>query len=67
MKDFNEFLATLTPGVFMEIFNDAKEKAEDTKYTKRSNMSSDQIGAACFTIALELIGQYHKWLNDTDS
>lgn len=65
MKDFNEFLASISPEDTAEIMNDANQKALQMRETMDPHDPArfgNQIGAISYTIALELLGLYHKWL-----
>lgn len=65
MKDFNDFLKFISPDVMTAIFEDANKKASDIREkTDFTNVAwlGNQIGIISYTIALELLGLYHKWL-----
>lgn len=56
--NFSDFLDTLTPEVIVSVCNDAKQKA-----VEMANLGSgDQILGMSWTISLEMLGLYHKWL-----
>ena len=59
MPDFNEFLASLTPETILQIHSDAKAKWEELAPAG----TGDQLIGLSWTIALELLGAYHKWLS----
>ncbi|MDE7054418.1 MAG: hypothetical protein K2O84_06330 [Oscillospiraceae bacterium] len=65
MKDFNEFLASITSDDVASIMSDANQKAAEirakTTSTEKTGLG-DQIGIVSYTIALEILGLYHKWL-----
>lgn len=63
--NFNDFLATLTPETIEQIARDANLKLSQA----REGLSpidptfiGTQISAISLTISLELLGLYHKWL-----
>lgn len=65
MKSFDEFMASFGPEEVAAIMSDANEKAaEIRKITPDSDKTNlgNQIGVVSFTIALEIVGLYHKWL-----
>lgn len=63
MKDFNDFLATVTPEVVAQICEDANLKAAQIRSASEpAEMLSNQIGAISLTFSLELLGLYHKWI-----
>lgn len=66
MKDFNDFISTLDEETINGIIDDANQKAENVRQNTKNggNMLGNQIGAISLTIALELIGCYHKWIHD---
>ena len=69
MKDFNEFLASITTDDVIDIMADANQKAAEIRAVTMPGEKTglgDQIGIVSYTIALELLGLYHKWL-DQDS
>lgn len=65
MKNFNDFLASLNEETIAEIMSDANLKTESIRSSMDKNhpaYQGNQIGAVAFTIALEILGLYHKWL-----
>lgn len=61
MKDFRDFLKSLDKETILAIVDDANAKV--------ANMPSDATdatknGVTAFTIAIELIGIYHKWISE---
>lgn len=65
MPNFNDFLATLTPDVIAQIVDDANEKVRKLERKPDEpfgTMLGNQIGMINITISLELLGAYHKWL-----
>ena len=65
MKDFNEFLASITADDVADIMGDANQKAAEIRAKTMPGEKTalgDQIGIVSYTIALELLGLYHKWL-----
>lgn len=66
MKDFNEFLDTLTQDVINGIIADVNMKANNTVSipTTKGQRRAYQTTAISMTIAIELLGCYHKWLHE---
>lgn len=64
MASFDDFMATLTPDVLTGIFDDANLKAQQIRENSGSGLGSlgNQIGIVSYTISLELLACYHKWL-----
>lgn len=65
MKDFNDFLASITPDDVADIMDDASQKAAEIREKTSlgdNTRFGNQIGIVSYTIALELLGLYHKWL-----
>lgn len=64
MASFDDFMATLTPDILAGIFDDANLKAEEMRKNSGSGLDSlgNQIGIVSYTISLELLACYHKWL-----
>lgn len=63
--NFNDFMDTLTPETLEKIAADANLKLSQVR--QEMNPSSQaflgtQMGAVSLTISLELLGLYHKWL-----
>lgn len=59
-KNFDDFLATLTPEVIEEICDIANSKTSELKgFANFAN----SIGVQNITITLELLNLYHDWLN----
>ena len=62
---FSDFMDTLSEETVMSIVNDANEKAEAVAANMGSadkGFAGTQIGVISYTIALELLGTYHAWL-----
>ena len=66
MKDFQDFIASLDEETVLGIVDDANLKASQIREDTPPGASylGNQIGVVSFTIALELLGCYHKWLHD---
>jgi len=64
LKDFNDFLKSITQEDLNAIFEDANKKAAEARDAMSSGKEyfGNQIGVVSYTIALELLGLYHKWL-----
>lgn len=65
LKDFNDFLNFISPELMSGIFDDANKKAADIREKITLNDAAwlgNQIGIVSYTIALEILGLYHKWL-----
>lgn len=63
--NFNDFLDSITQETVEQIANDANIKAQQTRGDMSPNdprFIGTQVGALSFTISLELLGLYHKWL-----
>ena len=65
MRSFDEFMSSFGMDEVMAIIDDANQKAREVS----GQMAPDdpafigtQIGAISYTIAIELLGLYHKWL-----
>lgn len=67
MRSFNDFLNSFGPEEFMAIINDANQKAVEIK-NKTSTPDELPLGniiaITSYTISLELLGLYHKWLSE---
>lgn len=66
MKDFNDFVASISEEDFFAIMKDASDKANKMKIRLGDDPASlgTQVGAISYTIALELLGLYHKWTEE---
>lgn len=64
MLSFDDFMTTLTPDVLSGIIDDANLKAQQMRDKSGNSLTSfgNQIGAVSYTISLELLACYHKWL-----
>lgn len=69
MRSFEDFLDSFGGEEIQAIVNDSNLKADEI----RSRMSpkdpayqGTQIGVISYTIAIELLGLYHKWLSQED-
>ena len=63
--NFNDFIATLTQDTLEQIAADANLKlsqARDAMDSSDPSFVGTQISALSLTISLELLGLYHKWL-----
>lgn len=63
--NFNDFIATLTQDTLEQIAADANLKlsqARDAVDSSDPSFVGTQISALSLTISLELLGLYHKWL-----
>lgn len=70
MQSFDEFMASFGPEEVMSIIDDANQKAQDIRNKMEPSdpaFFGTQIGAISYTIAIELLGLYHKWLEETSS
>lgn len=68
MRSFNDFMSSFSPEDVMAIVDDANQKAQDIRNTMSPSDPSfvgSQIGVISYTIAIELLGLYHKWLEET--
>ncbi len=60
---FDDFLKTVTPEVIEQISNDANLKAAQVREGSSGlTLLGNQIGMVSLTFSLELLGLYHKWL-----
>ena len=69
LKDFNDFLESISIEDAAAIMDDANYKAAEIRKNSPPNDPTrfgDQIGAISYTITLELLGLYHKWLEQDD-
>ena len=57
MKDFQEFISTLTPETYENIKKEIFEDREPASLT-------DSIPEISFKMSLKLLEMYHDWLND---
>lgn len=57
--DYNDFIAHLTPEMISDICNDVNQK---TSNFHGPQAPANRSAIAAFTISLELLGTYHKWL-----
>lgn len=66
MKDFNDFLASITQDDVSAIMRDAADKSNRMKSQLGNDPASlgTQIGAISYTVALELLGLYHHWAEE---
>lgn len=64
MKNFQDFMASLDSSTVLGIVNDANLKAKQVyeDAAPGEDALSMQIGVVSYTIALELLACYHKWL-----
>lgn len=68
MRDFNDFLATISTERLKSMAADANLKmAEVQKSLNPSDPSlfGTQVVTAAYTISLELLGLYHLWIEQT--
>lgn len=69
MRDFNDFLATISTDRLKSMAADANSKmAEVQKSLNPSdpNLFGTQVVTAAYTISLELLGLYHLWIEQTN-
>ena len=64
MKPFMDFLSTLSEDVLMDMSKDADLKAAQIRERLGSGADSigTQVGVISYTYAIEILGCYHKWL-----
>jgi len=67
IKNFNDFLYSLTPDKISEIVNEANENIEILRNQEdgRTNLG-DQIGGISLNLTLGVLEEYHKWLHQED-
>lgn len=61
MKDFNEFLKLLDKDTILAIVDDANQKVANMPHDATD---ATKNGVTAFTIAIELLGIYHKWMSE---
>ena len=60
---FDDFLKTLTPEVIEKIADSANLKTQQIRESSSDvTCFGNQVGMISFTFSLELLGLYHKWL-----
>lgn len=65
MKSFEDFMLSITGDVIEQISDDATLKAKQLEKPIDNDLQKyfgNQVAAIAFTISLELLGLYHKWL-----
>lgn len=70
MKEFSDFLASVSEETIVAIMNDTSLKASEVKEKMGKNNQDylgHQIQEAAFTIALELLGLCHQWVYSEES
>lgn len=67
IKNFNDFLYSLTPDKISKIVNEANENIEILRNQEdgRTNLG-DQIGGISLNLTLGVLEEYHKWLHQED-
>lgn len=68
MKDFNNFLSTITTKEVEDIMNEADRNIETLRSdnSDQSTHLGNQIGGLSFSISLQLLRRYHEWLEQQD-
>ncbi|QPT45694.1 hypothetical protein I6G25_05500 [Macrococcoides caseolyticum] len=68
MKDFNNFLSTITTKEVEDIMNEADRNIESLRSdnSDQSTHLGNQIGGLSFSISLQLLRRYHEWLEQQD-
>ena len=71
LKDFNDFLSSISEDDATAIMEDASSKAAEARNVTAPggpDYFGNQVGALSYTIAIELLGMYHKrlWQEDQD-
>ena len=67
MKNYDEFLKTLTPDVILKIKTDCAamtNMVENSSVTSKATYQVNQSFIQSFNIAVELLRLYHEWLNE---
>lgn len=62
---FDDFMRTIKPDYIEQIAEDANEKATailSNMGPSNPGLLGTQVGVISYTIAIELLGLYHKWL-----
>lgn len=64
-KDFENFVATLTPAKNSELLQRALSSAEKVSANLVSEPGGEKgsLSALAYLIALDLLKEYHEWLN----
>ena len=67
IKNFNDFLYSLTSDKISKIVNEANENIEILRNQEdgRTNLG-DQIGGISLNLTLGVLEEYHKWLHQED-
>lgn len=65
MKDFKEFIETLTDDEISKISLGVNEKTEYIRNTTQNskNILGNQVGAVAIHMTLALLSRYHEWNN----
>ena len=67
IKNFNDFLYSLTPDKISKIVNEANENIEILRNQEDSRTNlGDQIGGISLNLTLGVLEEYHKWLHQED-
>ena len=67
IPSFDDFLKTLTPDIMNQIGEDINLKLEQarSKITEDDpNFVGTQVSAIALTTSLEILGCYHKWIQE---
>lgn len=64
-KDFENFVATLTPGKNSELLQRALSSAQEVaaSFEPGTGGQKAETAAMAYWIALDLLKEYHEWLN----
>lgn len=67
-KNFSDFIASLDVDKRAEIVDFASKSMDsiDDNNTDKSYVFGNKIATLSFMIALQMIGEYHEWLNSDD-
>jgi len=69
LKNFNDFISSISKEDATAIMEDASLKVAEIRSVTTPGSPDyfgNQIGALSYTIAIELLGLYHKWLWQDD-
>lgn len=67
MRSFDDFMSSFSLEEVYAIVDDANQKASEIRCEMDPNNPAfvgTQVGVISYTIAIELLGLYHKWLEE---
>lgn len=67
IKNFNDFLYSLTPDKISKIVNEANDSIEILRNQEDGKTDlGNQIGGISLNLTLGVLEEYHKWLHQED-